>query len=355
MRKTSVTVLFVALAVVLMLVFSPGSSGTSTNPCGQCHSGRYVQYLDILEGSSVVPTQIGVGETKTVTVSIENNVNTATYATLSSVSITLASKNGYVTVGSPTVNIGSLPAGTKTATWQITGVSDGYDSLIITATGINPHLNIPFSDSYSPSPSITVGQPTTTPSPAPTSPPTTAPSPTANPSSPTPAPSQAPTPTPAPSPGTNPEVTPTPSPANPLSIELTSPATDEKWTPGTSHTINWRTSGGTDPLTITLEYSTASINGPWSTIATGIEDNGSFAWAAPNATGTLYIRVFVIDSGNPAQNALTISNVEIGEDRSGLLLIVTVSVVLLVIAGLVVLVYRKWRAQTREASGGHAQ
>jgi len=311
MRKTSVAVLFVAFAVVLLLVFSPASSGTSTNPCGQCHLGKYVQHLDVLEGGSAVLSQIGVGETENVTVTIENSVNAVTYSALSGVSVTLASKNGDISVGSPTVNIGSLPAGTEKVTWKITGVSDGYDSLVITAMGVNTHYNLPFSDSYSPSPSIAVGQPTTAPPPS--------------------------------------------SATNPLSIELTSPARGERWSPGTSHSINWHTNGGTDPLTVTIECSLSTIEGPWTTIAAGIADTGSFAWETPNVTDTLYLRVFAVDSGNPVQDALAVGAVEVGEDTGGLILLGTVSVVLLVVAGLAVIFYRKWRAQTREASGGHAQ
>jgi hypothetical protein len=308
MRKISVMVLFVAFAVVLLLVFSPGSSGVSTNPCSQCHGGTYVQHLDIIEDSGTVPSQIAVGETKNVTVTIENNVNAATYAALSSVSVTLAAKNGYVSVSSTTYNIGSMPVGTETATWLITGVSDGYDLLIITVTGVNTHYNIPFSDSYSPS--IAVGQPA---------------------------------------------AAPPPSSANPLSIELTSPVNGERWAPATSHTIKWHTNGGTAPLTVTLEYSISNIEGPWTTIAAGVADSGALDWETPNVTDTLYLRVSVIDAGTPAQYALTVSNVEIGEDIDALTLAVVVSVVLLVIAGLVVLVYRKWRGQTQAASGGHVQ
>jgi hypothetical protein len=310
MRKTSVAVLFVAFTVVLLLVFSPASSGTSTNPCGQCHLGKYVQHLDILEGGSTVPSQIGVGETENVMVTIENSVNAVTYSALSGVSVTLTSKNGYVSVSSPTVNIGSLPAGTENVTWQVTGVSDGYDSLVITAMGVNTHYNLPFSDSYSPAPSIAVGQPA---------------------------------------------ATPPPSSANPLSIELTSPAIGERWSPGSSHSIIWHTNGGTDPFTVTIEYSLSSIEGPWTTIAAGIADRGSFAWETPNVTDTLYLRVFAVDSGNPVQDALAVGVVEVGEDTGGLILLGTVSVLLVVVAVLAVIFYRKWRAQTRAASGGHAR
>ena len=248
-----------------------------------------------------MPSQIGVGETENVTVALENSVNAVTYADLSGVSVTLTSKNGYVSVDSSTVNIGSLPIGTENVTWQITGVSDGYDSLVITAMGVNTHFNLPFSDSYFPSPVIAVGQPAETPP---------------------------------------------PSSANQLSIELTSPARGERWSPGSAHSIIWHTNGGTDPLTVSIEYSLSSIEGPWTTIAADITDTGSFDWKTPNATDTLYLRVFASDSGNPVQDALAGGAVTIGEDTGGLILLGTVSLLLVVVAVLAIIFYRKWRAQT---------
>ena len=189
--------------------------------------------------------------------------------------------------------------GTKTATWQITGVSEGFDSLLITTSGVNKQhvtLTFLFSDSYSPSPSITVGHPSPTPSPTSTS-------------TPTPTPSQAPTTTPTP----NPDITPTPTPTDTLSIVLTSHTSGERWTAGINYTIKWYTSGGTKPLSITLDYSVSSINGSWATIASDIVDNGSITWKTPNTTATVYLRAFVADSGNPTQSALIIRNVEVNK------------------------------------------
>jgi hypothetical protein len=344
MRKTSVAVLFVTLMVIFLLFLSSFTKSTSTNPCGSCHPGKiYSQYLDVLEGDSAtqIPSAIEVGETQAVSVVVENSGDPGSYSTLSDCSVTLASKSGHFSVSSPTYNIGDLPLGKETATWQITGVSEGFDSILITVSGINKQhrtLTFLFSDAYSPS--ITVGHPSPTPSPTASSPPTPPPSSTANPTSPTPAPSQVPTTTPTP----DPEVTPSPLATSPLSIVLMSPTSGERWAAGTVYTIKWYTSGGTEPLTVTLEYSVSSINGSWTTIAGHIADNGSLTWETPNATATIYLRAFVNDSGNPTQSALMIRNVEVNEAWTPPLIMVIIPVALLftVVSALILL---KWRKQ----------
>jgi len=154
--------MYTALVVTLVLVglyalSSVYTSAVSTNSCA-CHFGRS-QSLDILEGDAgnVVPTSINVGETKTVTVIVENTCTAAAYNTLSSVIITLASQDGRISVADPTFSIGTLSVGTATATWQITGVSPGEDSLLISATARNNHQSsLTFSDSYSFNPTIMV-------------------------------------------------------------------------------------------------------------------------------------------------------------------------------------------------------
>jgi hypothetical protein len=307
MKRTSVMVLFVTLAVIFLLLLSPFTTGTSTNPCGSCHPGKiYSQYLDIVEGDSAtqIPSAIEVGDTQTVSVVVENSGNPGSYSTLSDVTVTLASKNGHFSVDSPTYNIGDLPLGKKTATWQITGVSEGFDSLLITASGNNEqHMSLTFlfTDTYSPS--ITVGHP------SPTLPPT-----------------------------------PTPSAASPLSIVLTSPGNREQWAAGTVYPIKWYTSGGTKPLTVTLDYSVSSISGSWTTIAAGIADNGSLTWKTPNATATIYIRAFAADSGNPTQSALMIRNVEVNKAWTPPLIMIMIPVALIFTAVLV-LILLMWRKQ----------
>jgi len=135
-KKTSIVLLVVTAAIVVSALLSPASS-ISANPCAQCH-GQYYEYLDIREGDSrnQLPTSISVGENKTVTVVVQNVANTVANALLSSVSLTLRSKNGHFSVKQATFNVpGLLQWGTtKNATWEITGISVGTDTLLISAT-----------------------------------------------------------------------------------------------------------------------------------------------------------------------------------------------------------------------------
>src|SRR3990172_12729750 len=155
-HKTSCVVLGVTIVIVLSLLFAPAAS-ISSNPCGSCH-GSYYQYLDVREGDggNQIPATIGLGETKSISVVIENSVNTPNYNVLSSVSVTLSSRNGHFSVTTPISNIGDLSQGTKTATWEIKGISAGEDSLLISATATNTHERLSFSDNYLPAPAIIV-------------------------------------------------------------------------------------------------------------------------------------------------------------------------------------------------------
>ena len=159
--------------------------------------------LDIVEGSgqNIIPASLQVGQTQTVTVVIENVNNAPRNNLFSSVTVTLTSQNGHFSVNTPNYNVGNLPTGTAIATWRITGISQGSDVLLISASAINTHENLQYSDSYSPSSSITVitnSNPGSTPTTEPTSAPTDSPSQTANPAvSSTPAPTQTTPPNPA--------------------------------------------------------------------------------------------------------------------------------------------------------------
>ena len=142
--------------------------------------------LDIVEGSgqNIIPASLQVGQTQTVTVVIENINNAPRNNLFSSVTVTLTSQNGHFSVNTPNYYVGNLPTGTATATWKITGISQGSDVLLISASAINTHENLQYSDSYSPSSSITVtpnSNPGSTPTTAPTPAPTDSPSQTANP------------------------------------------------------------------------------------------------------------------------------------------------------------------------------
>jgi hypothetical protein len=278
-----------AIIIVASIFLSPALS-TSTSQCNSCHAG-YNQYLDILEGNAAnqLPTTLTVGQTATVTVIVENNVNTATYTALSSVSLTLSSQNGHFTVSAPTYNIGALQKGTAIATWQITGVSAGVDSYVIGATAKNSHQSLSFQDTYSPAPAITISAPVSTSiptslptiTPIPTLTSTTTPAPTTIPdssSTSTPTPIQTPSPTTTSTYTSSTQPTPTskPNPNNPslnssnqqsaLRIWFTNPTEGGTLTAGRK-TIEWITTGGSGSSSITLELSKVGSSGPWTTLA----------------------------------------------------------------------------------------
>jgi hypothetical protein len=234
MHKASILLIVIAVIVAASIFLAPAFS-QSTSPCSSCHGGYY-QYLDILEGNAAnqLPVAINVGQTATITVVVENKVNTALYTTLSSVSLSLASQSGHFTVNVPAFNVGTLQKGTTTATWQITGVSAGADAFVISASARNSHKNLQFQDIYSPSLALTVSDPAPTPTPttSPTSTPTL--SPTASPT-PTPSPTTVLTPTPTPAPSPSPTLIPTPVPTvSPTPAPIPSPTSTP--TPTTSPT-----------------------------------------------------------------------------------------------------------------------
>ena len=238
-KKHPVSIFMAAftVAILVSLLAAPAFS-VSSNQCSSCHGSSYNMQLDVVEGNSqnVIPTSIEVGQTQTVTIAIENINNAPRYDTFTSVTVTLSSQNGHFSVNPSTFNVGSLSTGTATATWKITGVSQGSDALVISASATNTHEYLQFSDSYSPSPTITVvpnSDPNYTPPPSPT--PTSAPTPpppsttdssqlTANPTvATTPSPTQT-TPTstnnPTPTPNPSAQATPTtqPSPTSPRQL-----------------------------------------------------------------------------------------------------------------------------------------
>jgi hypothetical protein len=299
-KKITFTILLVTIIVVLLTLVS-NSLASSANPCDSCHRGYY-QYLDILEDDSAnqIPTKLNVNETKTVSVSIENQVNTAQYSTLSGVTVTLNSLLGQFSIDSPTVSLGDLQPGKKTASWQITGISDGFDYISISVTAYNPHRSS-FSDSYLPYPLIAVGNATGTPPPPPSVPSSSSSTPTANSAS-TPSSSQSST-SPSQSTGTpNPAKTTPPSPTDNVSILLKSPAGGERWLIETSHEIEWDANGGIYPLSITLEYRKADSE-KWIIIAINVANNGSITWTTPNLAATYDFKAEANDSSIPPLTA----------------------------------------------------
>jgi hypothetical protein len=230
-HPVSYFILVATIAIVISLISAPSSS-ISSNQCSSFHGSLYNMQLDIVEDSSqnVIPSSIQVGQTQTITVIIENVNNSPRHNLFSSVTVTLTSQNNHFSVNTPTYNVGSLPTGKTAATWKITGVSQGSDILLISASATNTHEKLQFSDNYSPSSSITVTpnlnpDSTPTPTPIPTPTPTDSPSPTANPTTTnTPAQTQTTTPiptytkTPTPTANSQPTISPTTQPStNPTS------------------------------------------------------------------------------------------------------------------------------------------
>ena len=163
MNKIS-QLLLLSIGVLLLLVSSISTAAKSTNLCNECHTS-YSQYLDILEDNAneIIPQTIGVGETKTVTIQVNNQCNSKSYTTLTNVRLNLSSKNGLFQITNPTYIVGTMSIGSKTATWQITGLTSGSDEFVITAQGTNAHNQLTFRDIYGPVKTLTI----TTPQPIP--------------------------------------------------------------------------------------------------------------------------------------------------------------------------------------------
>jgi hypothetical protein len=218
LKKISAIVVCSLLLTTLVIGLSPSSLEMSDDLCNQCHDSHY-QYIDLREKdiSNQIPTTINVGETKTISVLVENIVDAGEYTELYDVIVTLSSRIGHFLVSSPVYRIDQMSEGIATATWEITGVSAGVDSIGIRAEGTNlAHIGYVFVlvDNYFPSPSITVelpsdstSEPTQEPTPPPTQEPTSEPTP-----EPTPEPTTEPTPEPTQEPSSEPTPEPTPEP-----------------------------------------------------------------------------------------------------------------------------------------------
>jgi hypothetical protein len=381
MHKISYIMIAAAIIIAAFIFISPVFS-SSASQCNSCHGGYY-QYFDILEGNAAnqLPATLTVGQTATISVIVENNVNTVLYTALSSVSLTLTSQSGHFTVSAPIFTIGNLPKGTAIVTWQITGVSPGTDSYVIAGSAKNIHQSLSFQDTYSPAPTITVSAPVPTPTPIPTANPTPIPTisptsiptatPTQNPTStntPTPTTTQGPSPTytpnaiqttpPTPTPilGTAIKPTPTLSPItnntqsnnsnqqpnqNTLRIWFTTPTEGATLSSG-AKTIGWTTTGGSGNPTITLELSNSGSSGPWITLAENLKSNNNFTWTIPNQLANYVIRATAADPSNPTQTASITVNTKIYPTiQPETLSIISTTVLLLLFTILIVLVLKR--------------
>ncbi len=302
LKKLTYVVFALALFVIFTIVFSPLSNSTSNNPCSCGFHPGYSQYLNVVIGAvnNQIPTNLIVNQTATVTITIQNDVPDYTkYTTISSVYVTLTSVFGHFSGGN-SIFLGEFPLGIQTVSWQITATSEGYDYLQIQTTGINNHRGVTFQDNYYPL--VTIGQPT---GPVPT-PPSTPP--------PTPIPTRISTPiiTPKPTPSSTVQPTSNPNPSGQpeqLQIQLISPTQNERWIQQTNHTIEWKTSGSSQTLNVTLEYSFSGHNGTWVTIATNLPERSSLKWTTPNGNENYYVRASVTDTSSPVQTSSDIAQV----------------------------------------------
>ena len=97
--------------------------------------------------------------------------------------------------------------------------------------------------------------------------------------------------------------------AIPPTITLISPNGGDVYDVGSQQNLQWTTSGGASPLSITLEYSTAGAGGPWSTIAASIPNTCTYWWTVPNAPSTdCYVKATVKDSSSPVLSATDTGN-----------------------------------------------
>ena len=221
-------------AMLLAAPLWPSSTSKSTNPCSACHGGANNQYLDILEGDAgnTLPSAISDAEVLAVAVVIEVTGNTALNNIMSGITAKLVSQNGFFSVDAATYSVGTLANGQKaTAFWNISALSSGSDVMVITAAGANTHKNRQFSDSYSPSPAITV----------------------------------------------------TKTAADlPPSIALTAPAAGQTFSGGSSQSVAWTvTDEDRATCQVGLYYSTDNFASSNVTIATGLPAAQGYSWTTP--------------------------------------------------------------------------
>jgi hypothetical protein len=339
LKKLTYVMFALTLVVVFTIVFSPLSNSSSYNPCTCSRHPSYYQYLNILVGDSQIPSNINVNETKTVVVTIQNDVpEYPRYTIISNVYVRLSSDFGHFSGGSP-IFIGDLTPGTRTVSWAINGTSDGYDYLQIILSGTNYHNSIDFQDGITPL--ITVGQPTgPTPSPLPIPTPTPSP-PISNPGTGTTSqPSTHSTPQPTPTSTSNE----TGQTSEQLEIHLLSPTQSVNWLPQTNNTIRWACYGGKAPLNVTLEYSFSGGDDTWQNIATNLPANSSITWITPKSSGDYYVRANVMDSATSAQTASTTVHVLTETDNSGLPILpiaAAVTATIIVLAAITIMKTRK--------------
>lgn len=114
---------------------------------------------------------------------------------------------------------------------------------------------------------------------------------------------------------------------DPLIVQLTAPNGGENWAGGSQHAISWSATGGTLPISIKLEYSTAGSAGPWTTIENSISNIGTYSWTVPSGitSSDCHVKVTATDStatpqaaSDQSAAAFTITGQAVGEPGAAL-------------------------------------
>ena len=138
------------LALLILLLLSPGASARAPNKCIECHDDYY-QFLDILQddpGSSL-PDSIAEGGTAEVRVVVRNYCSSDEFSELSRVTVTLASLNGYISVeGDASLTKSDMKVGTAEFSWTVRSLAERTDVLLITVNALNSHYDTPLRDEY---------------------------------------------------------------------------------------------------------------------------------------------------------------------------------------------------------------
>lgn len=95
-----------------------------------------------------------------------------------------------------------------------------------------------------------------------------------------------------------------PADVTPPTVTVLSPAGGETWDLNSTHAITWSASDDTAVDSLTIEYSGGGVAGPWSVLAHGLANDGSYDWSVLTApTDSAYVRITAYD---PSLNAATV-------------------------------------------------
>ncbi|MEO5618212.1 MAG: Ser-Thr-rich GPI-anchored membrane family protein, partial [Candidatus Eisenbacteria bacterium] len=96
-------------------------------------------------------------------------------------------------------------------------------------------------------------------------------------------------------------------------VSVTSPSGGEIWSPGSVYDITWTASDNQSVDSVTVQYSTDGPGGPWSTIAHGLANSGSYAWTVPPISAdSARVRVLAYDPALRSRAAISAAPFRIG-------------------------------------------